>query len=130
MMLRTMQPYPKRLLSLVSAILLAGCGDGPAGTGETPPPTATVNVANILFQSARNGSTDPAIDTVATGGTVTWTWTEAGTHTVRFEDAGFPESPPFSDDGSVFSMSFPAAGAYTYDCGIHGLGMTGTVVVR
>lgn len=128
--LRMMQPRPRRLLSLVSATLLASCGDGPAGSGETPPPTATVNVANILFQSARNGSTDPAIDTVATGGTVTWTWTEAGTHTVRFDDAGFPESPAFSDDGSVFSTSFPDAGSYTYDCGVHGLGMTGTIVVK
>lgn len=117
------------LLSLVSATLLAGCGDGPAGTGATPP-AASVNVANILFQSVRNQSMDPAIDTVAAGGTVTWTWTEAGIHTVRFDDPGLPESPAFGDDGSVFSMPFPTPGTYTYDCGVHGLGMTGTIVVK
>ncbi|HEV8178596.1 MAG TPA: hypothetical protein VGP44_13035 [Gemmatimonadales bacterium] len=130
MTLRMMNLHPRRLLPLVSTILLAGCGDGPAGVGGTPPPTAGIKVANILYQSARNGSTDPAVDTLATGGTATWTWTESGTHTVRFDDAGLPESPPFSDDGSVFSRSFPAAGTYTYDCGIHGLGMTGTIVVK
>jgi len=118
------------LISLVSAILLAGCGDGPAGTGGPPPPTASIDVGNIFFQSVRNESTDPAIDTVATGGTVTWTWVEAGTHTVRFGDAGFPESPTFVDGGSVFSMPFPVAGTYTYDCGVHGTVMTGTVVVK
>jgi len=130
MILRMMHPSPSRLLSLVSAILLAGCGDGPSGTGDTPPPTAGVDVGNIFFQSDRNASIDPAIDTVATGGTVTWTWIEAGIHTVRFDDAGLPESPSFDEDGSVFSMPFPAAGTYTYDCRVHGLGMTGTIVVR
>ena len=125
-----MIPPPERLLSLASIILLAGCGDGPAGTGEPPPAIASVNVANILFQSVRNQSNDPAIDTVAIGGTVTWTWIEAGTHTVRFADPGFTESPALSDDGSVFSMPFPAAGTYTYDCRVHGLGMTGTIVVK
>lgn len=118
------------LLSLVSAILLAGCGDGPAAAGATPPPSATINVGNIFFQSPRNESMDPAIDTVVTGGTITWTWTEAGTHTVRFDDAAFPESPTFVDGGSVFSMPFPTAGTYTYDCGVHGSLMTGTVVVK
>ncbi|MEO8089354.1 MAG: hypothetical protein ABI703_03550 [Gemmatimonadales bacterium] len=125
-----MQTRPKRILSLVSAILLAACGDGPAGLGRTPPPTASVNVGNLFFQSARNGSMDPAIDTVAVGGTVTWTWTEAGAHTVRFADPGLAESPGLSDDGSVFGTSFPAAGTFSYDCGVHGLAMTGTIVVR
>jgi plastocyanin len=128
--LLTMKPHPKRILTLVSAIILAGCGDGPAGIGQTPPPTASVSVGNIFFQSVRNGSMDPAVDTVAAGGTVTWTWTEAGTHSVRFDDPALSESPAFADDGSVFSMPFPAAGTYTYDCGVHGLAMTGTVVVR
>jgi hypothetical protein len=112
------------------AFLLAGCGDGPAGTGETPPSSVAINVGNVFFRSVHNGSTDPALDTVAAGGTVTWTWIETGTHSVRFDDASLPESPAFSDGGSVFSMAFPAAGTYTYDCGIHGPVMAGTIVVK
>ena len=117
------------LLSLISATLLAGCGDGPAGTGETPS-SVTVNVGNIFFQSVHNGSMDLAVDTVAAGGTVTWTWIEAGTHSVRFDDASLPESPTFVDSGSMFSMAFPAAGTFSYDCGVHGSVMAGTIVVK
>jgi plastocyanin len=84
----------------------------------------------VWFQSVRNGTMDPAIDTVTTGGTVTWTWAEAGSHTVRFESPGPAESPLFEESGSVFSQAFPTAGTYAYDCGIHGSSMTGTVVVR
>jgi plastocyanin len=112
------------------AVLLAGCGDGPAGTGENPPSSATLNVGNVFFQSVHNGSMHPAVDTVAAGGTVTWTWIETGTHSVRFDDAGLPEGPAFTDSGSAFSMAFPAAGTYTYDCGIHGPVMAGTIVVK
>jgi plastocyanin len=73
---------------------------------------------------------DPAVDTVATGGSVTWTWTDAGTHSVRFDDPGLPESPTHIENGSVFSRPFPAAGTYTYDCGVHGSVMAGTIVVQ
>lgn len=112
------------------ALLLAGCGDGPAGNGENPPSSVAVNVGNIFFRSVHNGSMEPAVDTVAASGSVTWTWIDIGTHSVRFDDANFPESPPFTDSGSSFSMTFPAAGTYTYDCGIHGSVMAGTVVVK
>ena len=115
---------------LCLAFLLAGCGDDPAGTGETPPSTAAVNVGNIFFQSVHNGSMEPAVDTVAAGGTVTWTWIQIGTHSVRFADPGSSESPAFTDSGSVFSLAFPTAGTYFYDCGIHGPAMAGTIVVK
>lgn len=119
------------LASLALARLLAGCGDGPAGSGDTPlPPSVTVNVGNVFFQSVNNGSTDPAIDTVAAGGTVNWTWTEIGTHSVRFDDTALPESPELTESGSVYSVAFPAAGTYTYDCSIHGSVMAGTIVVK
>ena len=116
------------VVSLVSATLMAGCSDGPAGTGETPPLSVSVDVGNVFFQSVRNASMDPAVDTVAAGGTVIWTWIETGTHTVRFP--GLPESPTFIDIGSMFSMSFPAAGTFAYDCGVHGSVMAGTIVVK
>jgi plastocyanin len=70
------------------------------------------------------------VDTVAAGGTVTWTWIEAGAHSVQFADASLAGSPAFTDNGSVFSLVFPTAGTYPYDCGIHGPAMAGTIVVK
>lgn len=117
-----LQSRRRSLLSLVAARLLAGCGDGPAGTGGTPPLSATVNVGNIFFQSVHNASMDPAIDTVATGGTITWTWTETGTHTVRFDDGGFAESPTscFSArqpvDPVIWDPTLPTSGSMASGC--------------
>src|SRR6185436_1560611 len=95
---------------MLATSLLAGCGDdnnpttapstggGAGGTtppttpppasggGTTPAPaTAAVTVGDIFFKSALNGSSNPAVDTVAVNGTVTWTWatTEALPHSVQ-----------------------------------------------
>jgi plastocyanin len=35
-----------------------------------------------------------------------------------------------AESGSAFSTAFPTAGTFTYDCIIHGPGMSGTVVVK
>lgn len=119
------------LLSLGLATLLAGCGsDGPSGGNDVPPSSLSVDVGNNFFRSVRNGSLDPAIDTVAVGGTVTWTWIQAGSHGVRFDDPSLTESPLFSANGSVFATTFPAAGTFTYDCIVHGSVMAGIVVVK
>jgi plastocyanin len=120
----------RSLLYLASAILLAGCGDGPPGTGETPPSSVAVNVGNSFFQSVHNGSMRPAVDTVAAGGAVTWTWIEGGNHGVRFDHTALPDSPEMIESGSVFQVTFPSAGTYSYDCPIHGSVMAGTIVVE
>src|SRR6266496_4583547 len=98
---------------VLAGSLLAGCNDDsttspsngggtptpptsgtptPPPTTPTPPPsgspaptTAAVTVGDIFFKSALNGSSNPAVDTVAVNGTVTWTWatTEALPHSVQ-----------------------------------------------
>jgi plastocyanin len=108
-------------------------------TGSEPPPPdpdeIAVTVANNSFTSDRNGTIDPAVDTLAINGTVTWTWgSGAGTHTVRSNQTlgapTFPESGPKSGSGQTYSAVFTEAGTYTYDCAIHGSAMTGRIVVR
>ncbi len=42
------------------------------------PTTAAVSVGDIFFASDHNGSSNPAVDTVAVNGTVTWTWASHG----------------------------------------------------
>jgi hypothetical protein len=86
-----MRHITKLLMSGVLATsLVAGCNgddltnapDGPSAPIPAPlptptpeptsgPPTAAVAVGDIFFESGHNGSSDPAVDTVAVNGTVT-----------------------------------------------------------
>ena len=142
---------------ILAAILLAGCGgsgtepragdgggsDGGNGGGSNgggmdttagpAPATAAVTVGNDFFKSVRNGSANRAADTVAVGGTVTWTWGATGgvSHSVR--SAGSPtftSSAIKTGSGSTHQVAFTAPGTYRYDCAVHGSAMSGTVVVR
>jgi plastocyanin len=125
-----MMPSPRwSFPSLVLVALVVGCGDGPSGT-DSPPSSLNVDVGNNFYRSVRNGSLDPAQDTVAVGGTVTWTWIEPGSHGVRFDDPTLSDGPELSASGSVSSTTFPAAGSFTYDCSVHGAVMAGTIVVK
>ena len=113
-----------------------------AATATEPaviPTTAAVTVRDFDFVSVRNG-TAPAVDTVAVGGSVTWTWAAsvAASHNITSDD---PPSPSFVGRGTVappplpdpFTVTFPAPGTYNYYCSIHGSiasGMRGRIVVR
>jgi len=133
-------------LTIVVLAVLAGCsGDSttaPAGEGPDPAPapapapaptTAAVSVGSNLFRSGHNGTTNPAVDTVAVGGTVTWTWANTGDipHSVRsLGSPAFTSSAIQTGDGSSHAVAFTAPGAYEYDCAVHGAMMTGRIVVR
>ena len=99
----------------------------------TPAPNAaSVAVGNTLFRSNRNTTTNPAVDTVAVNGTVTWTLAGTGsvTHTVDSQGSpGFPDSGTLSE-GQNYSFQFPAPGSYEYSCAFHPGLMTGRIVVR
>ncbi len=88
-----------------------------------------VTIGNFFFQSVHNGSQNPAVDTVAVGGTVEWTWA-AGSHGVEsLGSPSFPNSsigvPPFA-----YNVQFNTAGTYHYQCLVHLGLMTGTIVVQ
>ena len=93
----------------------------------------TVTVGNIFFRSGHNSTQNPAVDTVAAGTTVTWTWTSTGDtpHSVRSEEAPtFTSSQPLTGNGMTYTFPFTTPGTYHYDCAIHGDAMTGTIVVQ
>jgi plastocyanin len=73
------------------------------------------------------------VDTVAVGGTVTWTWgansAAYGGHSVQSVGAQSFASSAVQSNGT-YSLTFTAPGTYQYDCAVHGTAMTGTVVVR
>jgi plastocyanin len=102
-------------------------------TAEPVPTEAAVRVGNILFGSERNGSSNPAVDTIAAGGTVTWTWGNTGStpHSVRSLDSpSFTSSADKTGNGQSYNFTFSTAGTFQYDCAVHGAQMTGRIVVQ
>ena len=101
--------------------------------GPPPPPNSiAVTVGpGIIFTSNRNGTSNPAVDTVAVNGTVTWTWSGTLPHSVESQgNPSFTSSATLTGAGNNYQFTFPNAGTYQYDCAVHGVGMTGRIVVR
>jgi plastocyanin len=139
------------MASLLAASLIAGCGgstptspggnpmtgnggDGGNGGGGGPnPSSAAVTVGNIFFRSGHNGTVNPAADTIAVTGTVTWTWADNGSvpHNIQSVGTpGFSSSAIQTAKGSTYMATFSTAGVYHYQCIVHGSSMSGTIVVQ
>jgi plastocyanin len=126
-------------LLMLTAVTAAACSsddsgptDGNGGNGGNGAAGA-VTVGNIFFRSGHNSTQNPAIDTVAAGTTVTWTWTNTGaeSHSVRSEEApSFTSSDILTGNGMTYTFTFTSPGTYHYDCAVHGDDMTGTIVVQ
>jgi plastocyanin len=96
-------------------------------------PPAQVTVGNTFFSSAHNGSQNPAVDTIAAGNIVTWTWNAAGSHSIQ--STGIPpevfrNSVVMNAAGTTYSVRLLHPGTYDYDCAVHGAAMSGRIVVR
>jgi plastocyanin len=89
----------------------------------------SVQVGDFFFKSVRNNTQNPAIDTVAVGGTVTWTWVGAASHSVQSLGSPSFTSSTIKTSGT-YSFTFNTAGSYTYDCAVHGAAMTGVIIVQ
>jgi plastocyanin len=133
-----------RLLAVAGLIAFAGCSNGsttpppppppppPPGPPPPPPPpppgTATIAVQDNQFS--------PAVDTIASAGTVTWNWSGINPHNVTFEDSAAYNSSDLTGSGT-HEREFGAVTATTtvrYRCTVHSTsftaGMTGRIVVR
>ncbi|GAC1649612.1 MAG: hypothetical protein NVS4B3_06950 [Gemmatimonadaceae bacterium] len=115
----------KTVATLFSLSVLASCGGGGYDSATaplpTPPPPSTsktVNVADNFYS--------PSANVVPVGTTVTWTWIGAVQHDVVFDDG---QKSVLQQTGT-YSRQFPAAGAYSYHCTVHGLAMSGKVTVQ
>lgn len=125
-------------LLILTAAAAAACGDdnGPSdgnGGNGGGGPVGTVTVGDIFFKSGHNGTQNPAVDTVAAGATVTWTWTSTGStpHSVQSQgDPSFTSSANLTGNGTTYAVVFDTPGTYQYDCAVHGSAMTGTIVVQ
>jgi probable HAF family extracellular repeat protein len=98
-----------------------------------PPPAGRIAVGTSFFFSERNGSVDLAVDTVAVGTEVTWTWLSgpAVPHSVQSVGTpSFPSSGLMGGFGVTYKVRFTQPGSYRYNCSAHPGNMTGRVVVR
>src|SRR5262249_47024669 len=105
----------------------------PAGPPPPPPDAVAATVGNNFFKSGHNPTENPAVDTLAVNGTVTWTWTSTGatSHSVQSTGApSFTSSAIMSGNGQTYTFQFTQAGTYTYNCAVHGNAMTGRIVVE
>jgi len=113
-----------------------GTGGGSGGNTSGGTPTSgdvAVIVGDIFMKSARNSSVNPAVDTVAVGGSVTWTWTNTGNVPHGIQSLGNPafrNGTVLTGNGSTYRVTFTTAGTYQYDCLVHGAEMPGTIVVQ
>lgn len=112
---------------LIAALMAgaAGCGGSTAystnpGGGGVPAPNTIDANPSLAFL--------PSTLTIATGGTVTWTF-EGTTHNVTFTAAtGVPADVPNSTNTTV-QRTFGTAGTFAFHCSIHPQ-MTGTITVQ
>jgi plastocyanin len=110
-----------------------GATGGGTGGGTPTSGDVAVIVGNIFMKSGRNGSVNPAVDTVAVGTSVTWTWTNTGNVPHGIQSLGSPSFPTgtvLTGDGNTYRVTFNTAGTYQYDCLVHGTMMPGTIVVQ
>jgi plastocyanin len=126
-------PATEQTFTVTATNLGAGLTGSPATFSESAvpapplPTTASVQVGNIFFKSVHNATQNPAVDTIAVGGTVTWNWA-GGTHSVQSTGTPSFTSSAIQSSGS-YAFTFNTAGSYSYDCAVHGAAMTGKVVV-
>ena len=105
-----------------------GGGGGGGGGGG---PVGSVIVGNDFFRSGHDGSQNPAVNTIAVGGTVTWTWSATGAHSIQSTGSpSFTSSAIMSGSNSTYAVTFNTPGTYTYDCAVHGAAMSGRIVVQ
>ena len=106
-----------------------GKGDGGGGGGGGGAAGTVTIGSGIQYVSGHNGTMNPALDTIAAGTTVTWTWTGALPHGVRSVGTpSFTSSPTHTGSGT-YAATFTNPGVYQYDCSVHGQAMTGRIVV-
>jgi hypothetical protein len=131
------------LMNIISSAAIAvvimaasGCGGSGGGysTSPAPPsnpgtPGATCTPGNCTVCLLTSNAFDPSQVTIAAGSSITFNNTSGTTHNVTFTTAGAPSNVADFASGTRV-VAFPTAGTYNYHCTIHGLAMSGVVVVQ
>lgn len=123
-----------RSLSVACLVLVAGCGSsstgptyGGGGTPPPPPPACVPGNGTVCLVSGNQFS--PTSLTVTAGSSVTFNNISNTTHNVTFTTSGAPSNVADFSSGTQV-VAFPTRGTFNFHCTIHGLSMSGVVVVQ
>ena len=104
-----------------SSFLTAVRFSNPFAPGSITPPTGpTITMKNNAFS--------PATVTVPAGAVVSFLNIDNEWHTATFDNPAIASTPRFTSGVKTVTMPM-ALGAYTYHCVVHGLAMSGSIVV-
>ena len=111
---------------IVLALALVSCHGNGNLDGNPGPSSNTVAIEDNFFS--------PETLTVSADTTVVWTHRGNNQHTVTSGsptmDTGLLFDSPFLTSGQQFQFTFNQTGTVIYFCRVHGLVMTGTIIVR
>ncbi len=107
----------------ISLLAMNSCSKGsdPAPAGGGGPTTTNISIQSMSYS--------PSTVTVAKGTTVKWTNTDGTDHTVTSNDGSSFNSNNIAPAG-IFTYTANTAGTFNYHCTIHGLAMSGVLVVN
>lgn len=121
-----MTVWKMALIAVGSAIALAACGGGGAGTtGDTSctPKGAGSGTAaqtvKINSDPTTVGAFAPATVTVKKGDSVQWDWVDSGAQHSVTSDNNTTFDSCLQSAGSKFVVTFNTAGDFKYHCSIH-----------
>ena len=121
-------------LAVTTTALVGGCSSSKpssakeAGTTKAPFTLKGQAVATDHVDLPKSYKFEPAIITVKTGTTVTWTNHDDFPHTVQVL-AGAPDSTQTLGIGKSVTLTFDQPGTVYYHCSLHPAQMKGEVVV-
>jgi len=120
----------KNLFKLIGILALTGlitfsCTKGKSYNAPAPPQGGTSPVLITMY----NMTFSPATVTVTKGTIVKWQNNDYYAHTVNSND-GTTFSSGDIEGGGSFSYTTTVAGTFNYHCLIHGLPMSGTLIVN
>ena len=127
-------------LAISASVALAACSGTASPTAAPPSPAASIAAPSLAASPAasqapaasnaitiQNFAFAPASLTVKSGTTVTWTNSDAPSHSVKWDDGTIGSATLAT--GATYTRTFATPGTYTYFCGIHS-SMKGTIVVK
>lgn len=121
------------ILATAVAALLTACNDG--GIKEPPPrtPTPTPVPTAAATIAVRDNAFDPSPVNLNVGGKVTWDWAgSVNSHSIVASTGGTREliDAEARTGSGTYTVTFEKAGTYDYQCGVHGVGMRGRIIVK
>ena len=116
--------------AIVAGLTVVSCATTPASSG-TAAPAASAGGSTAALQ-IKNFAFSPDTLTIAKGTVVTVTNADGATHTVSSGTNGTKDGKfdQRFEGGTSGTMTFDTVGTFTYFCNIHGVSMTGTIVVK